>query len=1048
MDLIQPGCDFDPHCKCTEWPYPLTSGTGAASNAPQGSLTDTTNAPQSSSSSYPPSFKDSSSSLQKVISAHPSTNTPPPPQATHNGPATAPTAGNPSSSSSSSSSVHPLTAMGSLSIVSPSLSPNYDHPSTNTAVGPTSHSFPSSSPLPSPNGPHSLDSTRNSSPPSTASPLRAPKGMPRLVKREGHLHRVNHSLSFSSSSSSTSASSPPSRRYYPSSIKANMNHYRSGSNYNRKRCTSLGNLVCLEHAVISKRLYAIAERSLEERGIRFEESNVENSTGPGVENDRHAVFPNGVLRSTWGGSENGSGTKLLRNGATQTLTDASWTGVTIKSDKNQSANQTPCEDGISSTFSVDGNRGKQTKQAGSFKRCQSLFTSSCGSEGASEGDWFGSASSPTGLKRCSSAGMAAETSLSKVEKDKWEEERLFLEQLCQKRNRNVFAYFSRMIWDASTLLTKTSSRRGTDLKLLEIIGHGKYATVFRACPISETHRTPTVAAWSAAERESRHLRSSSYANNHFGSNSAGKCYAVKVFNIGKVCVDVATSTAACESGSGREGERARGSCSPDNEDEEVFPEDVVLEEALREVLLLSNCAHENIVDYHGSFFVDDDENGVKEIWLIMEYCEKKSVQDVYEELGVPLDEKRIAKICRDILKALADLHSVGKAHRDVKCSNILLDEKDVAKLADFGCSCIVNLEACSKDLPNGKHGIQGSDIKGPGRVSCCICGKWFGRYGAVDIGVDGKKACRTCSNASDSGLSLSSSDFEYTSSTSFITTDQTSVGGSSPEKKKSPRETKRRNLFFHCEGPASSNQPDSSAGRGISLSGGCFTSPISLAPSSKWSKTAPSSSPVGKLSSPWYFSHPFNKPISGSPYWMAPEECAPELLDDEWPQQYQTGASAGKAQMDMHCDKYHNSPHGSEDCIHHKKNAGSSRSSNVNNIGSSITKPSARKQNHSTKPMQNEYTLRADIWSLGISAIEMAELAPPRYDLHPLHAIELTAMSEPPRLTDRASWSPDFRDFLSLCLRKRPQERPSAAVLLHHSFIASAESQPLKNEAD
>jgi len=84
----------------------------------------------------------------------------------------------------------------------------------------------------------------------------------------------------------------------------------------------------------------------------------------------------------------------------------------------------------------------------------------------------------------------------------------------------------------------------------------------------------------------------------------------------------------------------------------------------------------------------------------------------------------------------------------------------------------------------------------------------------------------------------------------------------------------------------------------------------------------------------------------------------------------------------------------------------------------------------------NGYDHKADIWSLGITAIEMAESKPPHYDIIPLRVIFVIPHRQPPTLTEPDKWSPNFRDFVAKCLNKNPADRPTAAELLKHPFLA------------
>lgn len=86
------------------------------------------------------------------------------------------------------------------------------------------------------------------------------------------------------------------------------------------------------------------------------------------------------------------------------------------------------------------------------------------------------------------------------------------------------------------------------------------------------------------------------------------------------------------------------------------------------------------------------------------------------------------------------------------------------------------------------------------------------------------------------------------------------------------------------------------------------------------------------------------------------------------------------------------------------------------------------------------YDTKADVWSLGITGIEMAEEEPPYANVHPMRAIFLIPSRDPPVLSEPDRWSPEFRDLLHKCLIKTPEQRPAAADLLSHPFILGAQS--------
>ncbi|XP_041865661.1 STE20-like serine/threonine-protein kinase isoform X2 [Melanotaenia boesemani] len=91
------------------------------------------------------------------------------------------------------------------------------------------------------------------------------------------------------------------------------------------------------------------------------------------------------------------------------------------------------------------------------------------------------------------------------------------------------------------------------------------------------------------------------------------------------------------------------------------------------------------------------------------------------------------------------------------------------------------------------------------------------------------------------------------------------------------------------------------------------------------------------------------------------------------------------------------------------------------------------------------YDYKADIWSLGVTLIELAQIEPPNHEMNPMRVLLKIAKSEPPTLMNPSRWSPEFSDFLRKALDKNVDNRWSAAQLLQHPFVTSVtDSRPLR----
>ncbi|XP_078128849.1 STE20-like serine/threonine-protein kinase isoform X5 [Sander vitreus] len=91
------------------------------------------------------------------------------------------------------------------------------------------------------------------------------------------------------------------------------------------------------------------------------------------------------------------------------------------------------------------------------------------------------------------------------------------------------------------------------------------------------------------------------------------------------------------------------------------------------------------------------------------------------------------------------------------------------------------------------------------------------------------------------------------------------------------------------------------------------------------------------------------------------------------------------------------------------------------------------------------YDFKADIWSLGVTLIELAQIEPPNHEMNPMRVLLKIAKSEPPTLMHPSRWSPEFNDFLRKALDKNVDNRWGTLQLLQHPFVTSVtDSRPLR----
>ncbi|GLH16609.1 serine/threonine-protein kinase 10 [Gryllus bimaculatus] len=94
----------------------------------------------------------------------------------------------------------------------------------------------------------------------------------------------------------------------------------------------------------------------------------------------------------------------------------------------------------------------------------------------------------------------------------------------------------------------------------------------------------------------------------------------------------------------------------------------------------------------------------------------------------------------------------------------------------------------------------------------------------------------------------------------------------------------------------------------------------------------------------------------------------------------------------------------------------------------------------------NPYDFKVDIWSLGITLIEFAQMEPPNHEMSPMRVLLKIQKSDPPKLDQPSKWSKDFNDFIAKCLTKDPSQRPTADDLIKHQFInCTLDAKPIRD---